>query len=130
MRVKTWAFFLMIIIFYSWELSRNFLISGNFLPNSVDFHDILRHFSPFLHIFRKDPKESFSCLLMESVISWMSLWLISYWNTCLHNCAPSSSSGIFSKPQLWIFSALSWFHSSLLHLYSIDKLDCVWFPFA
>ena len=32
--------------------------------HSVDFQDVLRHFCPFLHIFRKCPTDSFSYLLL------------------------------------------------------------------
>ncbi len=44
------------------EFSGNFLISGNFVPHSVDFQDVLRHFCPCLLIFRRHPKDSFLSL--------------------------------------------------------------------
>ena len=55
--------------FRAWEFSGNFLISGNFLQHSVDFQDDLRHFSPFVHIFRKCLKDPFLCLVYVASVT-------------------------------------------------------------
>ncbi len=47
----------------------NFVISKNFMSHSVDFQDLLRHFCPFLHIFRKHLKiHSHACLNTFSLL--------------------------------------------------------------
>ena len=83
------------LLFYSttlrqqaWEISGNFQISGKFVTHSPDFQDVLRYdFCLFLHIFKKHPKDSFSCLhetlaidLMFNVTSSMDAQVCTKWS--------------------------------------------------
>ncbi len=87
--------FLHIGLIQAWEFSENFQISQRFGLHSTNFQDVLSHFCQFLHIFRKYPKDSFSCLLIISPShpvhhTSMLLYLLPYFSYSFRCCQISS----------------------------------------